>query len=609
MSKKDKNKLENLESEQLAELSKQITGVIPPTGNKRFRVFPIESGAGKTNTMIDALVELYRKSPEIKSLVITLFKGEAVRIANAINDEFKNEEKSIAVNIDCDNQQGMSRIVNSRSVLIITHSRYQMMCDKLSKSFIQRMHYFKGRTNLIIDEEMELLVTWTVSKNELQSMSQIMREFNLPKFKVFHRNAYNIFKLMKDCWPSHSPMNMVKNSLSESERTATKEVLKAALRIKHIGDFSVTLHDTGKKEISMKHFKEMVNKFYNIVDHDVWIFDKDGISSYNDDISFLMAANNIILDASASMNSIYAKNKLFDVVRTKRTKDHSHWVFSWWNEKSTKSYKSKHTPDFYIRVGNYIARKIGNSDKALILCYEGTKEPKERDIIDKILQDNNISQDNYEFTNFWAMRGKNDWADFNQCFIIHTPYEPYRNYVFRYLLYHKNGYLRKKDLYLGMVNGKFGFINNNKLEAIKESSICCSIYQGVKRIDRNRDKQEVQKPVYVMLVCSPKDTCRTVEKELINVQRKKVKEEFVNPRTRYYPQRPHKYVEAYFKLADSILNGPQLSSYRFEKSRIAQLLGCSKLYRDVLSTKEVKRYNIDHNIKSGSKYDRYIQFK
>lgn len=599
MSKKvSENEFKKKCAAQLDILRQQVVGESPATGKDHFVVFPIEAAVGKTYMMIQALVELYGQSRSAKTLVITLYSEEARKIAAEINNRAKNQlgiSKNIAIAIDSQNKKSAMKRIDRRNIIVITHERYRMMCESDGYAQWLRMRLSMGIHNLIIDEEAALLVSWTVSANELLVLSRVLKPYDYPDFDVFLKNAHEMYiemKTVKKSLTGQKRMKFSKIRIPYGDRKIMKKILRKAAKIS-IEEEQEFIFGKDKIKLDQDKFESIIENLDNILSHDTWIVDSGGISSYNDDISFVMKENNIILDASARMNAIYKRNRLFKLIKVRRITDHSKWEVCRWDENTSWSHK-KLNFDFYERVGKFIAEHITPADRALIIGKKGLDLSGDEGVIREILDRYHISSKNYRFTNFKAMRGRNKWRLANKCFIIATPYEPFRNYAFLYLLYNKNSRLKDNDLLLGWVDGHYGFVNNKKLDAIKEDSVASSIYQGIKRINRGRER--IENPAYVLLVNSHDDICKKVEDQLLHVKRKKIKPSGHYPEKRRYPKRPCQYAENYLKILHAEVSNPNRNSNTLDKQDVIKELGCSNFSRDVLGKAEVKAYHKEHHI-------------
>lgn len=500
------NEFEKKRIAQLDELRKQIIGESPATGNKHFKVFSMEAAMGKTTTLTEALAELYQISPETKSLVITPFKSSAEYITERIN--FLAKEK-IAIDVNCDNKKEMEPKVKQSIVVVITHKRYLNLCQQFPDCMIQRTKYRIGRENLIIDEEMDLLTaTWTISAARIRALGRTLREHGLQEYKSVSHDIHNIYDQLLEKQSGQRRTIFWEEKPGKEKLININKVLRKAKKLHFNRPILYRFSDGTKFKMTPKKYKNIVRTFYNIINSRVWLVDKNGLSSYFSNMSFWRMDNNIILDASAYISSFY-DNEQFDKVYAERIQNHSQWKLWRWHEKSTKNYKDDH-PEFHDRIVNYLSENITGNDKALII---GQKDEVER--INTELENRLGSDCEYEVTNFKAMRGKNNWEYFNKCFVIQTPYEPFANYVFRYLLLHENTGLSNYDLWLGKRdNGVFGFVNNEDLEHLKETSVYSSIYQGIKRVNR----KDFTKPAEITIISNNDAVFNVMKKQLTNVQ-------------------------------------------------------------------------------------------
>lgn len=127
---------------------------------------------------------------------------------------------------------------------------------------------------------------------------------------------------------------------------------------------------------------------------------------------------------------------------------------------------------------------MDNTEKGDKVLLIGRKTVDKKETVDHLSKLISLTDRIVEFVNFDAMRGKNDWSDYNKCFIIHIPNLPFHNYVYQYLYYTKSE-LVQEDLRLQKIDTNFGFSNNDIIENLRLTDVVSSIYQGLKRVNRS----------------------------------------------------------------------------------------------------------------------------
>lgn len=142
--------------------------------------------------------------------------------------------------------------------------------------------------------------------------------------------------------------------------------------------------------------------------------------AYNNKINYFMLKNNIMLDASGKFLELYNLSDKFQIENSERVINHSNTTINFIDENSATDAINRNSV-YFTELTKYIKKHVTNDDKVLII---GREDDKQEFINNDIL----FESGKVEFTNFDAMRGKNDRADFNKCFVIHTPNQPYHNW-------------------------------------------------------------------------------------------------------------------------------------------------------------------------------------
>ncbi|MDD3222320.1 MAG: hypothetical protein PHG07_08025 [Lachnospiraceae bacterium] len=254
---------------------------------------------------------------------------------------------------------------------------------------------------------------------------------------------------------------------------------------------------------------KQIEKFYNNTDV---IKYGSYLHRYNPNLKLFTLKNNIWIDASASFNYIYKiARDTFDLAsKSERLIDHSRskLIFDIVT-RSTTSGKNKYI-DLEKEVLEHICDNLEDDDKILIMDNKAECESIDTMLKSEQFEPLAIMRDEgkFETVNFQAMRGSNSWAKFNKLYIIQQPQFLLVYYVFLYE-YWKKCKLSNNEMFLGnhidekVDESVFGFylpsakdgnktiytqeekIHSNELELVRYTTQASSIYQGIKRIQRN----------------------------------------------------------------------------------------------------------------------------
>lgn len=272
---------------------------------------------------------------------------------------------------------------------------------------------------------------------------------------------------------------------------------------------------------------DKINKilmFYN--NEDVIIY-SNGLYRYDSNITPFRLRNNIWIDASARFNYLYKLDcNLFNINETPRLIDHSNsTLFIDYENSSTASGKQRKYEDLERDVLRDIQTNLNENEKVLIIDNKNECNYMNELIIEdkefQFLREKNTNCSNnlddeedgeieddeakpIETVNFFAMRGRNKWKDHDKCYIIQQPQLIFPYYVFLYEYWTKQNLTDIETHIMNHTDEKSGFSTYgfaipkktidvtdqqreslNNLELLRQTSQLSSIYQGLKRIQRN----------------------------------------------------------------------------------------------------------------------------
>jgi hypothetical protein len=278
--------------------------------------------------------------------------------------------------------------------------------------------------------------------------------------------------------------------------------------------------------------------------------------------------NNILLDASASIQAIYDHIPTVHVVPMDRITSHEDWKLYVWQVNTSRTGKARDA-DFYKKIRTLIKRICTNEDDKLLVVGNGEdvgkKEgPGRMQILLPNPQLENGAK--VQFCNTLALLGKNDWQDFNKCLIIHTPYRPPHYYPLLLKFWKPDCEINNYDLITGQLgegtDKYYGYKNHPLLDALRESDIATLTYQAAKRIDR-RANQKAR--VYLatknpLLVKTLKENLKGIKEKSI-IYKKKTNEK----KRPYVRTRPSIYVERLEILLKEMVKGKHIEAERANK--------------------------------------------
>lgn len=512
-----------------------------------FKVFTYETSRGKTTQCINSSIYSINDTIlnndllgiddiGIRTVFVTRFRDECYKFVKKIN-ETTNNSYAIAYIPDeeyCKEHEYCSSNFgdcSSRKIVSITHAAYLNLCiDGKNPRNVFIIDCLKNFNTLIIDEQIDNVKETFFGLNE-----RVTKEIN-EIFKPF-TDINNTFNELVN--PLLQMIICYKKSLKEQQNQSTYlhriidypiDDINRREKINKIKSFinSKGLSQQYLEDVEFEYnFKADKSTLQDVIDGIDLIYDElaknnvliysDSIFTYMSNFEFITLKNNIWLDASAEFNNVYNLNsKFFEVNTSKRVIDHSQSNFYFHRENTSKTHKQRDIKDFRDSKIEFIKTHANKDNKILIIsskteCYALSKNylnEEFRSLFGEV-----------DTTNFHAMRGKNDWKDYNYCFILQTPRMTPAYYVFLYEFW--TNYLNENKIQITdneMVttkintNEEWGFKNHNKIQQLMIDDIASSIYQGCKRIARDRTPKGD-----FHIFCKIDNSVRIVQQQLLNI--------------------------------------------------------------------------------------------
>lgn len=465
--------------------------------HSKIKVFSIEASVGKTWTVIQALKQI---AVDVKVLLVTKLIDEQYRL----KEELEQALGSNVMLINSQTPEATSKEIQETQVLIITHAKYKNICMKEDAATI----YHKGRHLLIIDESIDLLNYYSVSINTINNVVNILEL--VAQDDSLWKKYVEIVRPIKDLLHSRFedagdvrwiPEEFIDIDIEQKVQELVNQVKQHHIPMAYFEKFEVK-----SKDELIAHLYAL--KFY--YNNPKILSDKQHVYSSNIGIQHRSGFNKIILlDASAKFMEIY-KSEKFDVKQMDRVINHYNTVLTHGILNTTKISKLNDPQQIEI-IKEYINTNTSDTDKVLII---GSKKEAEHLNCKCVAEKTDI-------VTFAGSRGKNDWADYNKVFIIHTPGMNIINYIFQYLHYFEDEAEKivGDDEAISFKKGDGGlwtFIKNERLHKLRLTDIASDVYQAVKRIDRNH-KERLENVEYHIL-CSNFSVVDIVKGQLKNLK-------------------------------------------------------------------------------------------
>ncbi|MDU7150112.1 MAG: DEAD/DEAH box helicase family protein [Clostridium sp.] len=559
MSKKINNSLKDKQINYIENLIINDTNNI---GQEKFILLNNEAGMGKTTGTEKALVKAAIEHSK-KSILVRYSCNDGKESMDRMNS-IAGKEIAFAYNTETKDLLKEFEL-NKYPILIITHQRYKL----LSKRCDRRRDYTKGRSILVIDEEIDIIDPINISIKELadveEKIHQLKNSYIIEKFNKINKDIKEIFIPNRDInilYPQKNIVNELQDLIS---------FINANISLEFDSKINMLVEELNNIKYALNQISVMDNKI---------------IKSFHPNVDYWGLETNLILDACSHMNELYKFKRNFILHNQQRVFNYSNWTFNITNINSCKSSIDK-ADNYYREIDKHL-KELSKQEVLLI----ASKDIKENNIL-------NLN-DNVKVAWFGNVVGKNDWRDFTQCYIILNPQIPFSQYILKYLFYAKDNLNDNvlKDLTRRVFNKVYRF-NNPILDKIRVSQIAMDMYQAVKRI--NRSNERIAK-VYIVnhdkkivdMLLKEFQGCKTDKYSLdVKYAISKAKEDYDKKRVE------RAYYTKFINLLKSLPTG------RYSKNDLREKIGYENkknFNKEVLKKEAVINYCLDKGIEITARY-------
>lgn len=467
--------------------------------SERLTVFVAEGGIGKSRAVEEALVELWRIEPERKSLVVKPFVDRKSFLPSETRiNQLAGQTISIA--LDMENRQEVLSRVSEYPVLIITHARYLKLVGKPESDESKKV--FGDRSILVIDEEPNIIETVTVSGSEIwrarNLFGRMVEEGNdswVKEARIYQRGLERLNKRM----------GVIQNGKLECIYNPYYRIPdeKCLNRLNHTMDkyckqnnlFSIGMDRLKAVACAVREFHQERAEGNSFL-----VATQNSATAIVRETGYILLENNILLDATAHLNDIYDYQEYIDIVDPGKVFDYSETTFHHYRLNTTRTAKKRiGLPRFWSESFKIIEKESELGDKILIVGSMA-----DRKYLNKHMKPDttSLADRTVKWIHFRELRGKNDWMDFDKCFLMHTPNTDFTQYpaiLKCYLPFNPKllGQLRISERPSREITaldlskngrGYYGF-DDELIERHRRSSLMKHYYQAITRINRNHNKK------------------------------------------------------------------------------------------------------------------------
>lgn len=481
-----------------------------------FNVFNMRCGTGKTFTALNSMPYYLRNVVEGKIdrkgvLFVIRQTEECDKYADYLNSLFEDNDmeihKKVAISyhskkytddynrIDNKKRQELLKKIIYYPIVFISHENY-INCAENDKL---RQLFSKGRRLLICDESVDICEIVKISTiktvkedctfKEIEQISNVLIDSDKKLFNnitVPLLQEYSQLKLKnenKDNISFNFKINDIKNIINNLE-----------LLLKEASTYDYEISNLLKRILKTIKLLYCDTCIINQIQEKGLSEGYIEIKTINRNKKMWTLENNIILDASASIEPKYIFNKkLYHFMNNECVLDYSKWSIDYIYESSTKASKlldkKIKTPDEKKKIErkynaySQIIKDLGEQE-TLVICSKD-EHIKDEEKFNPYKLAHHLPLENIE--HFGNITGKRDFGNLKNVLIAHTPIFQDSDYILHYMYYTNKRFEDNCSLFtqsqIQSLGGIYMF-DNQDLQDIKEMLIANQMYQAVCRVNR-----------------------------------------------------------------------------------------------------------------------------
>ncbi|QXE20031.1 hypothetical protein [Clostridium sp. 001] len=454
--------------------------------NDKFRVMNNEAASGKSVETKKSIAKLATTTDK-KIIYIQMFahkdskEQDTKELEETVNDINKYAGKNISGYLCSKNQNLHKKILSEKQVICITHKRYLEICKNCPSG-----NLISNSDVMIIDEFPNLFESFYISELELTRLQGFTLITDKEKSDIEEMVSFINGKL-----------NELENKYGKSEM---KIINLQKLDIKKYIKVLQTIIEKAEKDNIIAH-KITIDIAKNVIElfshSSVYTIERIGSKKYPMLYSFhyvdyiLAKENNVILDANGAFDMRYKlRPDLFKLDNQSKVFDYSNSTINMYPIPTTKTALKKYK-NILLDVCNHISNlelpeDFCSEDEHLIVADIDTE-----DRLTDFQKETYNKMYSIFITHFGALIGKNDWKNYNNAWIIKTPYYSWIQYILQYLFYSNQDLNGNTSCEIRLVKGTYSnytVFKNNEFNKFKNSIVLGEYYQALKRIARDGRK-------------------------------------------------------------------------------------------------------------------------
>lgn len=457
-----------------------------------FIVEDFECSWGKSTLALNTLPLYKQKNPDKRVLYVSERKEQCTENAEKVNKLFG---KKVAKAIISGDVKDREKYLNDYDIIFITHERYRRI-SRL-KNDKEREIFTANRHLLIIDEKIEMCkdIKFSLTKsvqlrNEIEQLvvkeqrnkkDEESEELKAQATSIYDRIVNRLEKYIK----SKTKAQVFHKGLLCTFDTDIKEIDSLIEELKQYIRSKVTDERTFYIDFEDKDYQTILERIDDLREfytgQVVVCYEDKEVVLYvpNYSMDYWKLENNIILDATASIDKSYSYNEeLFCIAYEKRVFKHINWTIKWADINTTTSGTDKYE-DFEETINDIIIEILGEYKTLVFASKYDDVRPKYKGSNEYV----KVNKYRGTVTHKGLTNSSNEFKEL--CNFINTTmnYADEKSYVLKYLYYsrqHVENWASKRK------GNHREFINGN-IECFKIEDMANGLYQAIKRVNRNLD--------------------------------------------------------------------------------------------------------------------------
>lgn len=466
--------------------------IINGHNSNQFIVEDFECSWGKSTLALDTLLLYKQKNPDKRILYVSERKEQCTENAKTVNKLFGKEVAKAIISGDVKDRE---KYLNDYDIIFITHERYRRI-SRL-KNDDERDIFTTNRHLLIIDEKIEMCkdIKFSLTKsvqlrNEIEQLvvkeqknknDEELEEIKAQATSIYDKIVSRLEKYIK----SKTKAQVFHKGLLYTFDTDIKEIDSLVEELKQYIRSKVTDERTFYIDFEDKDYQTILERIDDLREfytgQAVVCYEDKEVVLYvpNYSMDYWKLENNIILDATASIDKSYSyNNELFNIAYEKRIFKHINWTIKWADINTTTTGTDKYI-DFEKTINDIILEILGEYKTLVFASKYDDVRPKYKGSTEYI----KVNKYRGTVTHKGLTNSSNEFKELANFINTTMNYADEKSYVLKYLYYSR----QYVESWASRRKGNHREFINGNIECFKIEDMANGLYQAIKRVNRNLD--------------------------------------------------------------------------------------------------------------------------